>query len=179
GRAHRRRLGDGTDRPEALELDQQAQASRGEHCEAQPYSVSGKCRWNFTIAESTFGPMSVLAETGLDAAFWADVDRHVVRYNPSWVPAIVERAEGSVLHTSDGRELLDFTSGQMSAILGHSHPAIVATVREAAGTLDHLFSGMLSRPVVELSRRLADSLPDPLQKTLLLTTGAESNEAAI
>jgi 2,2-dialkylglycine decarboxylase (pyruvate) len=123
--------------------------------------------------------MSVLAETGLDAAFWADVDRHVVRYSPSWVPAIVERAEGSVLYTSDGRELLDFTSGQMSAILGHSHPAIVATVREAAGTLDHLFSGMLSRPVVELSRRLAGSLPAPLEKTLLLTTGAESNEAAL
>jgi 2,2-dialkylglycine decarboxylase (pyruvate) len=123
--------------------------------------------------------MSVLAETGLDPAFWSDVDRHVVRYNPSWVPAIVERAEGSLLYTSDGRELIDFTSGQMSSILGHSHPAIVATVREGIGTLDHLFSGMLSRPVVELSRRLAESLPDPLNKTMLLTTGAESNEAAL
>ena len=123
--------------------------------------------------------MSLLADSGLDAAFWADVDRHVVRYCPSWVPALVERASGSILHTSDGREILDFTSGQMSSILGHSHPAITATVRELAGTLDHLFSGMLSRPVVELSRRLAESLPDPLEKALLLTTGAESNEAAL
>jgi 2,2-dialkylglycine decarboxylase (pyruvate) len=78
--------------------------------------------------------MSVLAETGLDPAFWSDVDRHVVRYTQSWVPAIVERAEGSTLFTSDGREILDFTSGQMSSILGHSHPAITATVREAMGT---------------------------------------------
>ena len=123
--------------------------------------------------------MSVLAETGLDSAFWSDVDRHVVRYTQSWVPAIVERAEGSVLYTSDGRELLDFTSGQMSSILGHSHPALTAVVREGIGTLDHLFSGMLSRPVVELSRRLAESLPAPLNKTMLLTTGAESNEAAL
>jgi 2,2-dialkylglycine decarboxylase (pyruvate) len=123
--------------------------------------------------------MSVLAEAGLDPAFWSDVDRHVVRYTQSWVPAIVERAEGSTLFTSDGREILDFTSGQMSSILGHSHPAITATVREAMGTLDHLFSGMLSRPVVELSRRLAESLPDGLNKTMLLTTGAESNEAAL
>ena len=38
---------------------------------------------------------------------------------------------------------------------------------------------MLSRPVVELSRRLAESLPDPLNKVQLLTTGAESNEAAL
>lgn len=123
--------------------------------------------------------MSVLAETGLDPAFWSDVDRHVIRYNPTFVPAIVERAEGSLMYTSDGRELIDFTSGQMSSILGHSHPAITATIREAAGTLDHLFSGMLSRPVVELSRRLAESLPDPLNKAMLLTTGAEVNEAAL
>src|SRR3954454_6376243 len=123
--------------------------------------------------------MSLIAESGVDAAFWADVDRHVLRYCPSFSPVIVERAEGTYLHTSAGRKLLDFTSGQMSSILGHSHPAITATLREAAGTLDHLFSGMLSRPVVELSRRLAESLPDPLEKVLLLTTGAESNEAAL
>src|SRR4029079_13379112 len=123
--------------------------------------------------------MSLLAENGLDAAFWAAVDRHVVRYCPSWVPALVERASGSTLHTSDGREILDFTSGQMSSILGHSHPAITATLTEMAGTLDHLFSGMLSRPVVELSRRLGESLPAPLEKALLLTTGSESNEAAL
>ena len=67
----------------------------------------------------------------------------------------------------------------MSAILGHSHPAIVETVQKQVATLDHLFSGMLSRPVVELARRLAESLPAPLEKALLLTTGAESNEAAI
>ena len=51
------------------------------------------------------------------------------------------------MFTEDGRELLDFTSGQMSAILGHAHPDIVATVREQVGRLDHLYSGMLSRPV--------------------------------
>jgi 2,2-dialkylglycine decarboxylase (pyruvate) len=123
--------------------------------------------------------MSVLAASEVDPQFWSDVDRHVIRYSPTWVPAIIERAEGSALYTRDGRRILDFTSGQMSSILGHSHPLVTATLREAAGTLDHLFSGMLSRPVVELSRRLAESLPDPLSKTLLLSTGAESNEAAL
>ena len=44
----------------------------------------------------------------------------------------------------------------MSAILGHSHPEIVDTVRRQAAKLDHLFSGMLSRPVVDLARRLAE-----------------------
>jgi 2,2-dialkylglycine decarboxylase (pyruvate) len=113
------------------------------------------------------------------AAAEAPGHEHVLRYCPSFSPVVIERAEGSWLHTTDGRELLDFTSGQMSAILGHAHPEIVATLREAAGTLDHLFSGMLSPPVLELSRRLAESLPEPLEKVLLLSTGAESNEAAI
>jgi 2,2-dialkylglycine decarboxylase (pyruvate) len=111
--------------------------------------------------------------------FWSDVDRHLVRYGGTFTGEIIERAEGSFLYTESGRKVLDFTSGQMSAILGHSHPDIVATVRQQIGTLDHLFSGMLSRPVVELARRLAESLPAPLAKTLLLTTGAESNEAAL
>ncbi|GAA4934940.1 aspartate aminotransferase family protein [Actinoplanes utahensis] len=114
-------------------------------------------------------------------SFWSDADRHLIRYSGagSFVPEIIERAEGSFVWTADGRRLLDFTSGQMSAILGHSHPAVVETIQRQAATLDHLFSGMLSRPVVDLARRLAASLPDPLEKVQLLTTGAESNEAAI
>ena len=124
--------------------------------------------------------VSQLAASSTEA-FWSDADAHLVRYSGAgrFTPEIIERAEGSFVVTADGRRILDFTSGQMSAILGHSHPDVVATIRRQAATLDHLFSGMLSRPVVDLARRLAESLPDPLQKVLLLTTGAESNEAAI
>ncbi|HZZ50074.1 MAG TPA: aspartate aminotransferase family protein [Pseudonocardia sp.] len=111
--------------------------------------------------------------------FWADAEKHLVRYGSPFTPEIIERAAGSFVFTSDGRKILDFTSGQMSAILGHSHPEIVATVQRQVATLDHLFSGMLSRPVVDLARRLAETVPAPLEKVLLLTTGAESNEAAI
>ncbi len=114
-------------------------------------------------------------------AFWRSADRHLVRYSGAggFTHEIIESAAGSFLTTAGGRRILDFTSGQMSAILGHSHPEIVATVRARIGILDHLYSGMLSRPVVELAERLAASLPDPLEKVLLLTTGAEANEAAI
>jgi 2,2-dialkylglycine decarboxylase (pyruvate) len=114
-----------------------------------------------------------------EGQFWADVDAHLIRYGAPFSPEIITGAQGSWLYTASGRRLLDFTSGQMSAILGHSHPDVVATVRQGIGELDHLFSGMLSRPVVELARRLAETLPHPLEKALLLTTGAESNEAAL
>ncbi|MEV1081822.1 aspartate aminotransferase family protein [Streptomyces sp. NPDC050211] len=112
-------------------------------------------------------------------AFWADAERHLVRYGGEFTREIIVRAAGSFLFTADGRKILDFTSGQMSAILGHSHPEIVATVQRQIATLDHLYSGMLSRPVVDLAARLAGTLPAPLEKVQLLTTGAESNEAAL
>ena len=111
--------------------------------------------------------------------FWRDADRHLVRYGTSFTPRIIQRAGGAYVYDSTGAAILDFTSGQMSSILGHSHPDIVRTVTESVSTLDHLYSGMLSRPVVELATRLSGTLPDTLNKVLLLTTGAESNEAAI
>ena len=111
--------------------------------------------------------------------FWRDAERHVVRYGASFVPRIIQRAKGSYVYDETGAAFLDFTSGQMSSVLGHSHPDIVATVSAAAATLDHLYSGMLSDPVVELAKALSATLPSPLSKVLLLSTGAESNEAAI
>ncbi len=114
-----------------------------------------------------------------EAGFWTAVERHLVRYGGAFTPRIIERAKGSYVYDSEGNAILDFTSGQMSAVLGHAHPEIVAAVTEAVTTLDHLYSGMLSRPVVEFAERLAGTLPPSLSKVCLLTTGAESNEFAI
>jgi 4-aminobutyrate aminotransferase-like enzyme len=77
--------------------------------------------------------------------------QHLVRYGGSFEPLIIERAEGCFVYDADGRGILDFTSGQMSALLGHSHPTSSAVVTEQIRSLDHLFSGMLSRPVVALA----------------------------
>lgn len=111
--------------------------------------------------------------------FWDDADRLLIRYGPSFTPRVIERAAGSYVFDREGRPILDFTSGQMSSILGHAHPDIVSTVSSSVASLDHLFSGMLSTPVLELADRLTATLPDPLGKVMLLSTGAESNEAAI
>lgn len=107
---------------------------------------------------------------------WAE---QLIRYGGSFAPRLIERAEGAYVYDSTGRAILDFTSGQMSAVLGHSHPDVVRAVTHAVSTLDHLYSGMLSNPVVELAARLAGTLPSPLDRMLLLSTGGESNEAAI
>lgn len=111
--------------------------------------------------------------------FWRDADDHIVRYGSSFVPRIIQRAKGSYVYDETGAAILDFMSGQMSAVLGHAHPDIVSTVSTAVATLDHLYSGMLSAPVVDLAKALSATLPPSLSKILLLSTGAESNEAAI
>ncbi|MDF2989766.1 MAG: aspartate aminotransferase family protein [Microbacterium sp.] len=117
---------------------------------------------------------------GSAKTFWESAQRHLIRYGPAgFLPTIIERADGSLLYDENGREILDFTSGQMSSLLGHAHPAVVETVSQSIATLDHLFSGMLSRPVVELAEELAETLPPSLSKAMILSTGGESNEAAI
>src|SRR5271166_3174414 len=122
-------------------------------------------------------PMDDVAQS-VDQRFWQRARRHMLGYGGDFVPFVPARAEGAFLYDASGRRVLDFTSGQMSAILGHSHPEIVATVREAVGTLDHLFSSMLCEPVVALAEALAGLVPD-LPRAMLLSTGGEANEAAI
>jgi 2,2-dialkylglycine decarboxylase (pyruvate) len=106
-------------------------------------------------------------------------DAHLIRYGMAFAPSLVAKARGTLLWDSEGREILDFTSGQMCATIGHNHPRIVAAIHEACEGALHLFSGMLSPPVVALSQRLAQMLPPHLSRALFLSTGGEANEAAI
>lgn len=103
----------------------------------------------------------------------------LIRYGGEFSSFVADHAHGSFIYDKDDRPLLDFTSGQMSSILGHGHPDIVETVQSSIKKLDHLFSGMLSEPVVSLAEALIDLTPEPLDRVLLLSTGAESNEAAL
>jgi 2,2-dialkylglycine decarboxylase (pyruvate) len=119
------------------------------------------------------------ANANKDPAFWGPAKANLVRYGGEFAPVIIEHARGSYIYDAEGRAILDFTSGQMSAILGHSHPEIVEAVTHSAGHLAHLFSGMLSWPVVRLAETMAEILPEPLSRSIFLSTGAESNEAAI
>lgn len=106
-------------------------------------------------------------------------DRHLINYGFEFVPALIEKANGVTLRDVDGREYLDFTSGQMCAILGHGHPEIIAAIEKACSEALHLYSGMISVPVVKLAEELASLLPGNLQRMMFLNTGAEANEAAI
>ncbi|KAI0401120.1 pyridoxal phosphate-dependent transferase [Xylaria palmicola] len=111
--------------------------------------------------------------------FWAKADKYLMSTGVPYSPAIVTKAIGTILYDQNGREILDFTSGQMSSLLGHSHPEIVEVVRKNVAELDHLLSNMITQPVVALAERLARFLPAPLEKSFFLNTGSETTEAAL
>jgi len=103
----------------------------------------------------------------------------LIRYGGDFAPFVVDRADGSWVRTEDGQRILDFTSGQMCATLGHGHPAILEAIGRASGKVVHLFSGFLARDVIELARELMAVLPAPLARAMFLSTGGEANEAAL
>ncbi|OQU96571.1 Fungal specific transcription factor domain-containing protein [Cladophialophora immunda] len=111
--------------------------------------------------------------------FWSRADKYLMNTGAPYTPVIITKAKGTYIYDANGREIIDFTSGQMSASLGHSHPEIVEVVKKYVGELDHLNSTILSPPVVDLATKFAQILPAPLEKSYFLSTGSESVEAAI
>ncbi|KAI0880216.1 pyridoxal phosphate-dependent transferase [Annulohypoxylon maeteangense] len=131
---------------------------------------------------------ALASEADLGPKLYANVDqdelqkktsRFLFNYGTKFIPDIVCGAKGLYVYTAKGHKVLDWTSGQMSCLLGHGHPEIVKTITDHAANLDHLFSGMVSPPVIFLGERLCSLLPDGLDKAFFLSTGGESNEAAI
>ena len=111
--------------------------------------------------------------------FLARADASLLRYGAHFFESEIVSAHDAYVVTAEGREILDFTSGQMSAVLGHSHPEIRAVMHEWVDKVCHLHSGMLSAPVLDLAEGLIGVTPEGLDRALLLTTGGEANDAAI
>lgn len=104
----------------------------------------------------------------------------MVRYGGDTFPSLFRSAKGSIVTDDTGREILDFTSGQMCATIGHNHPAIVEAVRQAGEKAYHMFSGMIPEVVAKLAQTMAqDWMPQGMTKSIFINTGSESNEVAM
>ena len=106
-------------------------------------------------------------------------EKYLFRYGHEFAPYLGVKGLGSYIYDEKGRKVLDFCSGQMCATLGHNHPDVVKAIEESTEQVIHLFSGVLSPPVLELAEKLSGLLPPNLQKIMFLSTGGESNEAAL
>jgi acetylornithine/succinyldiaminopimelate/putrescine aminotransferase len=89
------------------------------------------------------------------------------------------RGEGVVLHTRDGRALLDFYGGHAVALLGYRHPRLVAAL---AGQAEDLFFQSNSVPLAVRARaaeRLVRFGPEGMTRAFFVNSGAEANENAL
>lgn len=91
----------------------------------------------------------------------------------------IVRGEGAHLWDADGRMYIDCVGGQGAANLGHAHPAVVAAIREQAGTLISCPEIFYNDQRAELLERLTSLAPAGLNRVFLCNSGAEANEAAI
>lgn len=129
--------------------------------------------------QSPFPQIEMGSITNRNAALYASAEKNLLVFGSSFMPDVIIKTSGIYLYTAMGQKIMDWTSGQMSCLIGHGNPEIVDTLREHAATLDHLYSGMVSPPVIALAERLTSILPDGLDKAMFLSTGGESNECAI
>jgi len=96
-------------------------------------------------------------------------------------PLVAESGSGYVVTDVDGNRFLDFAAGIAVAATGHSHPAVVAAIKEQADRLIHIAATDFYEPrYVELSEKLAKIAPFREHGRVFLTnSGTEAVEAAI
>jgi 4-aminobutyrate aminotransferase len=112
-----------------------------------------------------------------------------VAYDETWTspslprayPIVPVRGEGLVVEDIDGNLFLDFAAGIAVTSTGHSHPAVVAAIKEQAAELIHFSASDFYLPIYpEVCQRLAELSPIPgPARTYLGNSGAEVVEASI
>ena len=111
--------------------------------------------------------------------YWVELDRKYRVQVRRTRPIVLERGKGVEVWDVEGKRYLDFESGQMAMISGHSHPVVLERIREQIELLMQNSARVLNIPRILLAKKLAEIVPDPLAKSYFLSTGSESVEAAL
>lgn len=93
----------------------------------------------------------------------------------------ISKAEGSYIYDTNGKAHLDFVAGVSACTLGHRHPKIVKAVKQQLDKYLHVmvYGEYIQEPAVELTKLLANHLPDSLETTYLTNSGTEAIEGAL
>lgn len=92
----------------------------------------------------------------------------------------VTHAEGAILHTADGRRVVDAISSWWVTTHGHCHPRIMAAIAEQTQRLDQIiFAGWTHEPAETLARGLTALLPPALTRVFFSDSGSTSVEVAL
>src|SRR5580698_9765752 len=91
-------------------------------------------------------------------------------------PVVMARGEGARLWDASGKEYIDLFAGFGGAILGHSHPELIAAATQQAGKLWHVGNTFHTEPQVEMAERMAKH--SFAGQAFFCHSGLEANEAA-
>jgi len=91
-------------------------------------------------------------------------------------PLFFERAAGAHLWDADGRRYIDYVGSWGPMVVGHTHPAVVEAVREAAARA--LSFGAPTAAELALAERLCRLVPS-LEMVRLVSSGTEATMTAI
>jgi 4-aminobutyrate aminotransferase/(S)-3-amino-2-methylpropionate transaminase len=93
----------------------------------------------------------------------------------------IQSAQGAILRDVEGREFIDFAGGIAVMNVGHSHPKVVAAIKEQAERFTHTcFMVNPYEPAVKLAERLCRITPgDFAKRAVFLNCGAEAVENAV
>ena len=93
----------------------------------------------------------------------------------------IESAKGSYIYDVNGKAYLDFVAGVSSNTLGHSNPIITNAVKEQLEKYTHVmvYGEYVQSPQYKLAQLLDDHLPENLNSTYFVNSGAEAIEGAM
>jgi 4-aminobutyrate aminotransferase len=95
-------------------------------------------------------------------------------------PVRAVRGEGVYLYDADDRRYLDFTAGIGVVSTGHCHPRVVEAAQRQVATLIHgQYTTVMHEPLLALTERLGDVLPEGLDSVFYMNSGSEAVEAAV
>lgn len=93
----------------------------------------------------------------------------------------VSHAHGNYIYGKDGKAYLDFEAGVSANTLGHGHPRILKAIHEQVDKHLHVmvYGEYAQEKPVALCKKLASLLPEPLETTYLVNSGAEAIDASL
>ena len=111
----------------------------------------------------------------------SDFFKYQAQTTPHPLAMEIKYAKGSYIYDSDDNPHLDFVAGVSACTLGHSHPAVVNAVKEQLDKYLHVmvYGEYIQQPAVDLCKKMAELLPEPLDTTYLVNSGTEAIEGSI
>jgi len=127
-------------------------------------------------------PKIIVTPPGPKARELVKRDENVI--SPSYgrfYPLVVESGRGCIVRDVDGNEYIDFNSGLVCLSVGHSHPKVVAAIKNQCDRFLHYSNtDFFYAEVVNLAEKLAEITPGNFDKKVYFgNSGAESVEAAV